>query len=111
MKLLIGSVMAFVLCIGNAYAEEQQMRISPVPVNGYVPDELTAVSIAGAVWIPVYGADKMKGEEPFHAELQDDVWTVKGTLQQKPGYIVKGGTAHAKISKTDGRIIDVWHEK
>jgi hypothetical protein len=103
--------MILLFCVSNAHAEDQKAATQDIPVNGYVPDERTAIQIAEAVWIPIYGAAKIKGEEPFDAELQGDVWIVEGSLPKMPGYIVKGGTAMAKISQKDGRIIDVWHEK
>jgi hypothetical protein len=77
------------------------------PPRGYVPDEATAIKIAIAVWEPIYGADKIAAEKPFHATLRNGVWTVGGTLPK--GY--SGGTAIAEISKDDGRIIRISHGK
>jgi hypothetical protein len=31
--------------------------------------------------MPVYGKKQIESEEPFTAQLKDDVWTVSGTLR------------------------------
>jgi len=74
------------------------------PGNGFVQDEETAKKIAEAVWLPIYGKDIEK-EKPFVAVLNNDVWTVKGTLPRN--YI--GGVAEIQISKDDGKILRVIH--
>jgi NTF2 fold immunity protein len=51
------------------------------PTDGFVPDSQTAVKIAEAVLIPVYGEKQIRSEEPFTAELKGVVWTVGGTLR------------------------------
>ena len=83
----------------------QEPKHSYVPPGGFVPDSATAVRIAVAVWIPIYGARQIGDEQPFIARLQDSVWTVTGTLPC--GYV--GGTAVAEIAKRDGRILRVSH--
>ena len=77
------------------------------PKDGYVPDEQTAIRMAEAVWIPIYGAKQIEREKPFKATLKDGVWTVRGTLPK--GHV--GGTAIAEISKTDGCILRIIHEQ
>ena len=77
-----------------------------VPPNGFVPDSGTAVRIAVAVWIPIYGASQIRSEQPYVATLKDGVWTVTGTL---PRQFNLGGVATARISKRDGRILFVLH--
>ena len=80
------------------------------PTKGFVPDSATAVRIAVAVWIPIYGEQQIMSEQPFVAKLKDDVWTVEGSLPPAPpGTVVEGGTAVAKIAKRDGRILFVVH--
>jgi hypothetical protein len=86
------------------------------PKEGYVPDSATAVRIAEAVLIPVYGDKQIEPEKPFTAKLKDDVWTVSGTLRCPDG---KGGTtsdcvggvAVVQISKVDARILSMVHYK
>jgi hypothetical protein len=76
-------------------------------VAGVVPDDVTAIKIAVAVWGPIYGADKIAAEKPFRAKLANGVWTVQGSLPK--GWV--GGVALAEISKADGRIIRISHGK
>ena len=84
---------------------QQPASDSYVPPNGFVPDSATAVRIAVAVWIPIYGKRQIMLEQPYVARLQDSVWTVTGTL--RAGY--QGGTAIAMIAKRDGRVLYVKH--
>lgn len=87
---------------------------SPFPPNtthkprlGYVPDAVTAIKIAEAVWIPIYGEETLKDEKPFTARLVNGVWIVQGTLPK--GW--DGGTAYAEISKETGCVLNVTHFK
>jgi len=75
------------------------------PKEGLVPDAETAVSIAVAVFKPIFGEQKIKSQQPFKAELKGEIWHVYGSLPQ--GWL--GGTAEAHISRKDGRVIRVWH--
>src|SRR3989442_2867523 len=91
-----------------AYA--QQATQGYVPPRGFVPDSATAVRIAVAVWIPIYGEREIMSEQPFVATLTDSVWTVAGSLPKPPaGAAVAGGTAVVRIAKRDGRILFVQH--
>ena len=87
------------------------------PKEGYVPDSATAVKIAEAVLVPIYGKKQIESEQPFTAKLKDDVWTVSGTLycsDGKGGRTTEpclGGTAVVQISKVDGRVISMIHYK
>ena len=86
------------------------------PKGGFVSDSQTAVKIAEAVLIPVYGEKQIRSEEPFTAVLKGDVWTIDGTLRcpdGKGGFTTDcdGGTAVVKVSKSDGRILFMMHYK
>jgi hypothetical protein len=105
LKKLIASVFLLNMLIGNVAADEDHLF---VPESGFVPNEKTAIRIAEAVLFPIYGEDKIKQERPFTATLNNGIWTVIGSL---PKPYTSGGTAIAKISKKDGRIIGVIHEK
>ena len=75
-----------------------------LPDAGFVPNADTAMRIAEAVWIPLYGLDTVKSQGSFRASLLGDVWTVQGSLATK-------GTADsliALLSKSDGRILKVY---
>jgi hypothetical protein len=83
------------------------------PKNGFVPDQQTAIRIAEAVWLPIYGSEIIEGEKPFRATLSKGIWKVRGTLKQdfSSGTRTSGGVAIAEISKKDGRILRVDHER
>ena len=89
---------------------------SYTPKDGFVPDSTTAVKVAEAVLIPVYGKEKIESERPFKATLENGVWTVEGTLHcsdAKGGVTTHcfGGTAQVKLSKADGRVLKMTHYK
>jgi hypothetical protein len=77
------------------------------PKDGYVPDARTAVRIAEAVLIPIYGAKQIHSEKPLKGKLDGDIWIVTGTL---PSGMV-GGVAEVKISKQTGEIVGLIHGK
>jgi hypothetical protein len=87
------------------------------PSSGFVPDESTALRVAEAVLIPVYGEKGIESERPFTAKLKGGVWTVAGTLRcsdGKGGFTTDdcaGGVATVQISKQDARIISMIHYK
>jgi NTF2 fold immunity protein len=87
------------------------------PKDGFVADSQTAVKIAEAVLIPVYGEEQIRSEEPFTAQLKGDVWTVGGTLRcpdGKGGFTTTdcdGGVAVVRLSKADGRVLFMMHYK
>lgn len=74
------------------------------PKAGYVPNAETAIAIAKAVWVPIYGKSVLKNE-PVRASLVGDEWIVSGTFQGKGS----GGVATARISKSSGCIVEVIH--
>lgn len=82
-----------------------------VPKEGYVPNSDTAVQIAEAVLIPVYGKKHIQSERPFIAKLKDGVWTVSGTLRCPDGTTTNcvGGVAVVEISKADARVLSMTH--
>jgi len=100
--LLIGCLVA-----GTAIGQEKQFV---VPEQGFVPDAATAIKIAEAVLIPIYGDVAMTSQRPLAASLVGDIWYVSGTLPKPPpGAVVVGGVAHVEIAKYDGRILRVAH--
>jgi NTF2 fold immunity protein len=78
---------------------------SYIPNAGFVPDSATAISIAKAVLIPIYGKEAIEREQPFTAKLNNGTWTVTGSLTQG----MDGGTALVELAKSDGRIERVSH--
>lgn len=89
-------------CEGNGIADGEKL-----PSRGIVPDEVTAVKIAEAIFPPIFGQEEVNRYLPYHAQLKDGIWTVYGTL--KPGS--RGGTPQMSIQKKDGRVIEVWHSQ
>lgn len=98
-------VLVLLMNIPPCIAGEPQKH-SFIPKDGFVPDEITAIRIAEAVWIPIYGEEQINREKPFKAILKNGIWTVEGSLREGSA---KGGVAVAEITKTDGRIIRVSH--
>jgi hypothetical protein len=88
------------LSIGHSQAPSYK------PKNGYVPNSETAIKIAEAVLIPVYGEKMIVSEHPFTAVLNGDVWKVEGTLHCAH---CPGGSAEVKISKSTGQILHMIH--
>jgi len=78
-----------------------------IPKDGYVPTEEVAVKIAVAVWIPIYGAEKIEKEKPYKAVLKNGIWYVSGSLPD--GWV--GGVAEAEINKNNGCIGRISHGK
>jgi hypothetical protein len=78
-----------------------------LPKDGMVPDAQTAITIAVAVWMPLYGEKEIASEKPYQAVLTDGRWTVTGSLPKDR----VGGVATAVIAKRDGRIITIYHTK
>lgn len=76
-----------------------------VPAEGFVPTAEVAIGIGEAVLAPVYGAEVIRSQRPFRAELKGDIWTVEGTLPE--GYA--GGVAIVEISRSDGTILRMSH--
>ena len=92
----------------SARAQERSARS-----KDFVPDEATAVRIAEAVFIPIYGEKHMKSERPFHARLEGDYWIVSGSLPKpkNKNFIMLGGTMMAEINRSTGEIRAVYHLK
>lgn len=94
-----------------------QTAASYKPPSGFVPDSRTAIAIAEAVLIPVYGKEHIEGERPFTATLKHDVWIIEGTLYCPDGKggmkttDCLGGVAVVRISKSDGCIRYMLHGK
>ena len=97
----------FVAALGIGYSQTPSYQ----PKAGFVPNAETAVRIAEAVLIPVYGEKLILSERPFHATLEGDVWTVDGTLHcgAEKETDCRGGTAEVKISKSSGQILHMIH--
>jgi hypothetical protein len=122
-------LLAYLLIAIAAWGQSGKAVRGYVPANGFVPDETTAIKVAEAVLIPVYGAQQIADEQPFRAELRGDIWTVSGTIPcNKPAtnptppvtpapgikrkdLYCEGGAALVRISKSDGKVLFMIHSK
>jgi len=94
---------------GMEIGSQNLVPIAPAgfkPEKGYVPDAKTAIAIAVAAWIPIYGKKHIDGEKPYNAELKNGIWRVTGTLKTEVG-----GVAEAEISQETGCILKIVHGK
>lgn len=84
----------------------------PTPINlapkvDCIPNPETAIKIAEAIWLPIYGKI-IYDETPFNTMLlKDSIWIVSGSL--KEGMV--GGTAYLKMRKYDGQVLEITHYK
>ncbi|NJK92684.1 MAG: hypothetical protein HC904_13185 [Blastochloris sp.] len=78
---------------------------SAIKDRDVVPDEATAVAIAKAVCLPIYGESSISRQLPLKAKLINELWIVRGTL----GKEFVGGVIIVEISKKDGKIYSVSH--
>lgn len=75
-------------------------------IDGFVPNEITAIKIAEAIWLPVFG-DEIYDYKPYQAQLKDGkIWVVRGKL--KSGL---GGVPYLEIQKSDCKILKISHGK
>lgn len=80
-----------------------------IPAEGFIPDSITAVSMAEAVFLPIYGREVLL-EKPFRAVLHgDSIWTVEGAFASGKLAGHKGGSAFIEFRKADGRILGINH--
>jgi len=87
-----------------SFGSDKKPEGTSLPSRGVVPNEITAVKIAEAVFLPIFGEEEVAKYRPYEAILKDGVWTVFGTL--KPGS--RGGTPTLTIQKIDAKVLDVW---
>lgn len=85
----------------------RETQHSHMPKDGYVPNASTAISIAEAVLVPIYGKEQIEKQKPLNATLSEGVWMVSGTLPEG----MMGGVAEIEISRQSGKILRVTHGK
>lgn len=100
------SLLFILLIFASALCAAEAQKHNVKPASGYVPDEETAIKIAVAIWLPIYGEEQIEKETPYKATLKNGIWYVRSSLR---GAI--GGVAEAEIAKDDGRIIRITHGK
>ena len=107
MKALAITILTGVLTMLFAFGADEAQPHSVTPKDGFVPDEHTAIQIAVAVWIPLYGKENIERQKPYKAWLKDGIWHAAGHLPKN----MVGGVAIAEIQKSDAKIVRVSHGK
>jgi hypothetical protein len=76
-----------------------------MPDEGFVPDVKTAIKIAKAVWVPIYGEKNLLWRRYAIRLVDDSVWVIEGgnTLG------MNGGGPFIRIDKWKGTILEVTH--
>ena len=101
--IFLGLFIAGYMCINSNSPQDKGY----IPKDGFVPTKMTAVKIAEAVWLPIYG-EEIEQKKPFMARLQGDtIWIVEGSLPKG----TLGGVPYIEIRKSDCKIIKVTHGK
>ena len=72
----------------------------------YVPNKETAIRIAEAIWLPIYG-EEIYDQKPYIVTLLDNIWIVEGSLPEEEEW--RGGCAYIEIQKRDCKILKVQH--
>lgn len=86
---------------------DTSMYSSANVVKGVVANERTAVLIADAILIPIYG-EIVKNKRPYKVELlKGGIWYVSGTLSGR----MIGGVPHIYIRAKDCKIIQHYSDR
>ncbi len=103
-------LLVFVYCLTfPVFSQDEEEFIGYIPSEGFVPNAETAISIAIAVWKPVYG-QIIKGPNNYEASLKNDVWIV--TEKVKLGFFSSSkGEAYMEIDKKSGQILKMYFTK
>ncbi|MEO6979617.1 MAG: YbbC/YhhH family protein [Mucilaginibacter sp.] len=80
-------------------------------VDKVIPDKQTAIAVAEPILFKIYGKNHILGEKPYNVSFLDGYWLLSGSLPERKGYIVVGGTFFIILSEKDGRVIKLTHGK
>jgi hypothetical protein len=105
--IVVFTIFSIFFLVGDDFMESlPQEIIGYIPPDGFVPNQETAIKIAEAIWLPIYGREVLQ-QKPYYAKLIDNkIWIVEGTLKRRVG-----GTAYIEIDKYTGTILKVTHSK
>jgi len=95
------------LAIAFTFGCSINKHLGYIPKEGFVPNETSAIKIAEAVWLPIYG-EKVYQNKPYKVKLEKGVWIIEGSL---PSEFTQGGVPYIEIQKIDGKIIKLYHSK
>ncbi len=94
-------------CTNKSNSEKITSQDSFTKEKDLVPNRNTALEIAKAIWVPIYG-EEVLSKLPFNVKLKDSsIWIVTGTLPKG----MKGGIPYIEISMSDCSILKVGHGK
>jgi NTF2 fold immunity protein len=79
------------------------------PKEGFLPTKDVALAVAEVLLTEVYGKDAVQAQKPFSATLSENVWLIEGRFAG--GKFDKGGVARIKLSKLDGRVLYLMHDR
>jgi NTF2 fold immunity protein len=80
--------------------------------GGPIPNEAAALKMAEPELLRLYGAIVIASERPLTAWLWGEIWVVSETLHCGKGSNSTdcvGGVATAHLSKSDGRVVEIFH--
>lgn len=96
-----------VLALSSPCFADSSNSYPPPPPDGYVPNASTAIAIARAILIPIYG-DSIPKDAAFKADRKGDVWYVHRALECPPPGVCLGGAENVLISAKDGQILSAY---
>lgn len=105
------------LATASQWEYQPRPRCSTVKVRlaaGLIPDEAAALRVAEPELIRIYGTSVIALERPLIASSSGDMWIVGGTLLSGNGgasTVCAGGVATVHPSKSDGRVMQIFHTK
>lgn len=102
--ILIGSILA--LLILSSFIYNNKMKRNANNNQILVPNEETAIKIAEAIWLPLYG-ESIYQKKPFKARLENEIWIVEGSMPLE----MKGGVPYIEIQRSDCKVLKVTHGK
>lgn len=77
------------------------------PVNGFVPDNKTALKIAKSVWLNIYGSRKLLGYKYRTRLINDSYWVIEGSKITDRFFGKNGGGPYIIINKLNGTILGI----
>ncbi len=78
----------------------ENIRI-PLPKEGLVPDQETAIKIAEVVLFRLYGKESIIDQRPYRVKEEDSVWWIAGSMKKD----TLGFTFTIAISRQTGAIL------
>ena len=89
-----------------AFIQNNKMGIGNNDNVGLVPNEETAIKIAEAIWLPIYG-ENIYQNKPFKARLKNKIWIVEGSVPIE----AEGGAPYIEIQRSNCKVLKVTHYK